>query len=959
MRPKTFRTRALVTLFTAAIAITFGAHAQSSGSANIAATDVYISGSSLALEDVTATTGVNIPVQIQTSFGGLKNEQAPKVPELSAVGDLTGPGLSSPITLTTDPGHAFTIPGLPAEGTYLLQNVRLMRGSTFVQSAVPASAVITVADVLKTKVSVRQLTAAELRARGITIDARNFDVYEYTLSFFVGTQEVLVPFPVMVDKRTHEIIPINKEQKYSLPGFKNVQSPPRWGPPTVSPMELGEDEQLPGPPPEDNGGAPTPPPPRIPAAIVIPNTLGVLHQFFAVALTVTNNAPTGSSITLDSITATLKNPPELRVADVKPAVSFGRPVPLVDPNTGTTILIAQAKAEADWTLEALKTGTHTFSIEVNATYRASSTSPAIPLRGSVSQQLVVHDPRFNITFSHPDTVRAGLTYSTFTFITNTTPSIQTIRLRTGDELPACSSTGDASICRLDNDIESVPLCSGNASVDLCRPADDLKSQELTLKPGATRTVVYKLRSNLTGNIFATAGSVDSDVIHAAVQLHMGVSTSGIPLSPATLVMPYYAQYLDQQFVTDQLQLLGLGYSLATAPVNQTTASFPRVITTDVFHRAVDIARAGQRIFIGEDKRDSFANLTLDLLGNGNGNKLSEWDELRRREYSGRIAGASLARQLEAASLKTAGDFDSFLARFGQATAWRAPYFVAVTHGAAVAGNARPYAISLRGVTTNSKMDMPNELATEESHGTRDVAFGDLSKLTSGDNLQTGEMATAGLWSENYELTVTPAAGSSFVLDVLYPSTAPARIRHALVNISNASGKALKGVLDPTSGIVTLTEDGGSASYSGNATEISPAPLAIIAAHQDMHLDENGHKVAVLFNRPVDDATDYKPVFSGKVVFNQGTISYTGPRGVDAAALQDDARTIYLTFDHALSKNATYSMQVQPIRDPLSGTTTTFADVIPVLENDRPAGIIYGRVLRGDNTPVPGDEVVLT
>src|SRR3954447_15081208 len=265
MRPKTFRTRALVTLFTAAIAITFGAHAQSSGSANIAATDVYISGSSLALEDVTATTGVNIPVQIQTSFGGLKNEQAPKVPELSAVGDLTGPGLSSPITLTTDPGHAFTIPGLPAEGTYLLQNVRLMRGSTFVQAAVPSSAAITVADILKTKVSVRQLTAAELRARGITIDERNFDVYEYTLSFFVGTQEVLVPFPVMVDKRTHEIIPINKEQKYSLPGFKNVQSPPRWGPPTVSPMELGEDEQLPGPPPEDNGGAATPPPPRTPA----------------------------------------------------------------------------------------------------------------------------------------------------------------------------------------------------------------------------------------------------------------------------------------------------------------------------------------------------------------------------------------------------------------------------------------------------------------------------------------------------------------------------------------------------------------------------------------------------------------------------------------------------------------------------------------------------------------------
>src|SRR3954447_10313162 len=263
MRPKTFRTRALVTLFTAAIAITFGAHAQSSGSANIAATDVYISGSSLALEDVTATTGVNIPVQIQTSFGGLKNEQAPKVPELSAVGDLTGPGLSSPITLTTDPGHAFTIPGLPAEGTYLLQNVRLMRGSTFVQAAVPSSAAITVADILKTKVSVRQLTAAELRARGITIDARNFDVYEYTLSFFVGNKEVLVPFPVMIDKRTHEITPINNEPKYSIPGFKNAPTPPRWGPPQVIPLEIIPDDGLPEPPDRDNESTQSGAPPTI------------------------------------------------------------------------------------------------------------------------------------------------------------------------------------------------------------------------------------------------------------------------------------------------------------------------------------------------------------------------------------------------------------------------------------------------------------------------------------------------------------------------------------------------------------------------------------------------------------------------------------------------------------------------------------------------------------------------
>jgi hypothetical protein len=957
MTPKSFRIRALFSLLLAAI--TFGAHAQSNDSANIAATDVFIAGSSLALEDVSATTGINIPVSIQTSFGGLKNEQAPRVPELSAVGDLTGPGLANPIELRVDPGKAFAIPGLQAEGTYLLQNVRLMRGTTFVQSAVPSTAAITVADVLKTKVSVRQLTAAELRARGIQIDARNFDVFEYTLSFFVGNKEVLVPFPVIVDKRTHEVRPITKENPYNIPGFKGPEPPPRWGPPRVTPMEIIEDGGLPGGPPEDDPGPKPAPRPSIPAAIIIPNSLGVLHEFFAVALNVANNAPAGSSIRLDSVTATMKNPPELRVADTKPRVSFGRPLPLVDPNTGTTILVAQGTAEAGWTLEGLKTGTHTFTIEVNATYKQSATSDPIALRGSVQQTIVVHDPRFNVTFSHPDVIRAGLTYSTFTFVTNMTSSIQTIRLKTGQELPACSSAGGASVCRLDDDIASVPICNSNGAVDVCRPSDDLQSQEVTLKPGATRTLVYKLRSSLTGNIFATAGTVEGDVVHVAVQLHMGVSTSGIPLSPATLVMPYYAQYLEERFVSDSLQLLGLGYSLATAPLNQITAKLPRVITTDVFHRAVDISRAGQRIFIGEDKRDTLANLTLDLLGNGDGNKLVEWDELRRREYSGRVAGAALGRQIEAASLKTSSDFDSLLSRFGQTTAHRAPYLVAVTHGAAIAGNNRPYALSVRGVTTDAKLSLPNEFATEDSLGVRSVEFGDLTSLNTVDKAQTGEMATVGIWNENFELTVNPAAGSSFTLDVLYPSTVASRIRHAVVSVTNASGKPLKAILDRTSGAVTLLEEGGSVSYSANATEILPAPLAIIAAHQDMHLDGDGHKVAVLFNRPVDATADYKDKFTGKVVFNQGSISYTGPRGVDAAALQDDERTLLLTFDHSLSKNATYSMTVKPITDPLSHVDVSFTDVVPIIENDRPAGIIYGRVLRGDNTPVPNAQVVLT
>ena len=41
-------------------------------------------------------------------------------------------------------------------------------------------------------------------------------------------------------------------------------------------------------------------------------------------------------------------------------------------------------------------------------------------------------------------------------------------------------------------------------------------------------------------------------------------------------------------------------------------------------------------------------------------------------------------------------------------------------------------------------------------------------------------------------------------------------------------------------------------------------------------------------------------------------------GGTAAALQEGSRVANVTFDHALSQNATYSMNVAPLVDPLSG-----------------------------------------
>src|SRR5207244_6094664 len=98
-------------------------------------------------------------------------------------------------------------------------------------------------------------------------------------------------------------------------------------------------------------------------------SLAVLHQFFAVILTVSNGAPSGSTAHLDDIRATIKMPAQLRTAKTNPSVAFGQAVPIVDPTNGVTFLIAQAKGEAEWDLEGLAPGTYTVDMEVKATLR--------------------------------------------------------------------------------------------------------------------------------------------------------------------------------------------------------------------------------------------------------------------------------------------------------------------------------------------------------------------------------------------------------------------------------------------------------------------------------------------------------------------------------------------------------------------------------------------------------------
>ncbi|HVR44514.1 MAG TPA: Ig-like domain-containing protein [Thermoanaerobaculia bacterium] len=909
----------------AAAALALLAGADAAPAETIAAAELEIRGSGLRLVETAVITAIDVPTAIQTEFGGKQNDEAPFVAGLLAAAELTGPGLEAPITLTAEPGRRFHVPPLRAAGVHLLQNVRLVKDGTFVQHAIPPAATITVADVLQTSVRVRQLTAEELRARGINLDPRFYDVYEYTFSFFLDGELVEIPFPVVVDPVTREARPLAGESPYALPPDR-AGPPPRWTPPQTTPFEFGGEEEMPLPSPDPLPGDPPPARPRIPAAIVIPNDIAVLHQFFSVALMVTNGAPEGSSITLESVSAAIRPPPELRVERTTPPVSFGTPVPIVDAASGVTLLVAQASGQGEWILEGLRPGTHTIEFDLRATYRAPG-RPPIAMRASPRASIVVHDPRFNITFSHPDTVRSGSPYSTHSFITNLSPAAQSIRIATG-----------------------IPSCDSNPSANVCRDSSTPEVHELTLAAGEMQAIEIRLVSSATGRVFATAGSIEGDVVSAAVELHMGVSESGIPLSPATLVLPHYAQFLDGGLLTAQLRLLGLGWSIATSPLNPTTARFPRVIRTDVFSRAVDLARAGQYVFLGASESEALGGLALDLLGNGV--ELAEWDELRRAERAGREAGAALARRIEATG--SAATHASLLDALAAANAHRGAFLAAAVSGAPT-GAERPFALSVRGLASSRRLDVPGEAA---EGWVRQLPWGELSRLDLGG--AAGELALVGRWSEDLEVSVTPEAAGPVRIDLVWPGASAGSVLRASLELVATAGAPLAIALSPGEGEIRAVDPLGAIAGVASASEVIAPPLAVAGARQDLHLDPTGRKVSLLFNRPIVPDPELRARFRGEIVFDRDGVQWNGPRPITSAALQTDARVVNLGFDHVLSANAAYAIAIDPVGDPLTGAPAAIAGpVVPRIDDDTPAGIVFGRVLRADGAPVAEAEVALS
>ncbi|HSL81754.1 MAG TPA: hypothetical protein VLF66_03205, partial [Thermoanaerobaculia bacterium] len=504
--------------------------------------------------------------------------------------------------------------------------------------------------------TVRTLSLADLQARGITLTEESFQAFSFAVGFAFGTEIVEIELPILYDGFGN-LQPLKRPEIEGgkLDGLPEdvVRKVKRWRPPNIQPFKL-ELEVPEGPrlDPEEDVALAFP----LFGAIVLPGSVSYLNQFFDAQIIVANGAPPGSGVRLAGLGGSLRLPSghALRVVASQPSVAAGQRVPVVRA-TGGRILDPGEQGTAAWTVEGLRAGTHTLAIEVTG-QNVRPGRDAMPVLSLTQAAVEEVDARFNLTFSHPDVVREGEAYTLFVTVTNLSRATQ-------------------NLITVDLDEQHV---TGAHPED---PSDPLRRTIESLEPGQGETVEYRLVADLTGKVVATTFQSSSSAGQGTIRLFTGVGELGIPLSPATLVLPRFSERLDAPYLPSgdfhraHVRLLGLAYSLAVAPAGQVPVGLPGVIPGDVERRAIDFAQAGHRTALGEPLLEALEVLALDLLGNRE--PLLEMDELRRLLGKGEAVSVELAALFRREQQVRGLDALELLDHFAATASYTAPWLAAV------------------------------------------------------------------------------------------------------------------------------------------------------------------------------------------------------------------------------------------------------------------------------------------
>ncbi|MCI0416343.1 carboxypeptidase-like regulatory domain-containing protein, partial [bacterium] len=742
---------------------------------------ITVFGSKIEVSPSLLETPAGIPIFLNTTGKGLSGKLR---------GELRGPGINGAVTFETDPGSPFQLPALQTKGVYYFEDIRLENNGQILASATPDRVEIHVIDVLISKITSRPLSLEEIQSLGIVINESDFTAVSFEVGLEFSSKQVTIGFPILIPKQANlqpliPNVPTNvtfaTPQLVGGPDSHLIGEIPSFVPVTFSPNRPDFDGIL----------------PDIPGILIFPNDIAFLNQFFAVVLMVRNGASPGTSLTVDKLTAQMSfDPDEMKLVKTNPSVTLGSPVPVrlpgLDQVIGTAddldLIVAGATAQTEFFAEGLQEGTHTVRMNLNGTLRGLVQGD-VPITGTATGAVLVRNPNFSITFSHPSIVRAFEEYDLFVTVTNT-------------------STVDANLVRLSLPTNELVNC-----VVVSPPYFDFDR----IRSGESATATFRINPQVTGQV-TTAVITSSDNVKGQFKLRVAVGEKGIPLSPNTLLLPEFANQLGAELLQKGLSVLGLAYSAATAPPGSLPPGVPYMSKSIVTQRAIEFAQAGQRLQLGEALSSVLSNLLLDWLGNDVFD--AGFADLLTTTESGNEFLNEVFGQLHIGS----GNAMEFHDYFADSTFFRNRYLsVMLTSSSSPAGlsitDANGNLVGDRFATADGLMqwDLIGNFANPPSHALRITGTGGTS-----------------------DLSILVPIGSSFY-------------KAQLNNLSTASGKSYEIVFDNTLSAteLKLKDEQGTIS-SIPLTAISGASPAVITAVQDAKADKTGHIIAVLFNQPVTE-----------------------------------------------------------------------------------------------------------
>ncbi|MEQ1868664.1 MAG: Ig-like domain-containing protein [Vicinamibacterales bacterium] len=930
----------------------------------LAKEDILLYGLGLKIEPAQQTVPKDIATIVSTMFVApqVPGNLPPFAPDAVVKATLRGPTFPTPIELTVKPNTPFNIPPLTVAGKHTLDNIRMISNGEVVLRGTPESAVIDVIDrLLITEVTARPLTAAEIREKGLVFDKSSFQAYSFAAAFAIEDKKVPINFTVVLPTlQSAEDVTGNK---VTLPGIGSQPGLPSLQ--TVIPDSLKRlQTQIPNlnvqgftlTVPEVKGQNFFVPP--IPGVVVIPGDIGFLNQFFSVMLMVGNVAPAGSNLVVTDLKAEIVLPPGVDTVVGSPddPLRMGRTErgevlrvqPVVQPGPDGKLGTADdvytlgpgESGNAEFLVEGRREGSHIIEMEITGTLLGLPIGP-VTVRGRAAGAVLVRNPTFTLTFTHPEVVTAGEAYTLDVAVTNT------------GESPANLVS-----------LNLYPRVVSGATI-IGEPTRLID----TIAAGDSESVSFDLIAKVSGKV--TAATLDSDEnVTGRFALKTSVGELGVPLSPDSLVLPKEAGSLPADLRSAAIALLGKAYAVATAPGAALPKDIKRFSKKLIWDRAIEVAAAGLRLTLHEPLRDDATQLLMDFMGSNYGRladrvhdpddlafartDFAGFDDLRRRSVRGDVFAQAVAALMK-----------DDLSSNGPA---------AFHHDLAQKISYRPGHIS---VLISSMGPLPFSMSLVDGQGHRlggtsgtagkvlkEIPFGDYLSFADSNGAQTAQLAViAAPDSGDFTIKLERMAGvpdiQQYTLSVVVPD-AQGTLRQFVFN--NANGAQAPTLAFGPSDPYRLSVDAGVPSGAGISASVVPVtdpPPSIVSVVQQGQADQvcvdvgktlglwaPGRIVAVLFSEEVTLAS-----VQDKLAAENISHYLMDGNKVVGVALQPDGRIAFVALRDPVGPFNARTLTISDVADLRGQAMASQSAPIEITVEDL-GGVVSGRVLRADGSPVP-------